>query len=301
MTNAKSRLVLSLAALLAAPAARAQAISLVHLASIYEDDRGRPLSVPEGVACDDQGRVVVSDTGNGRLLFLTFKNRRVVGGAEVRVPQLPSPAALQIDPKGNVLVLDRKVRKIGRVDPAGQFQGYLELKGVPSPSAVVPGGFKVDGGGSIYLLDLASVKVLVLDAQGSVTRQLDLPRGGSLFTDLAVDPASNVYALDAVGSSIWIADKAATAFKPLVKGMKDVVHFPTYLALSRGRLFVTDQNGHGLAVFGIDGSYQGRLLGMGWTDGLVYYPSQLCVSETEELFLADRYNSRVQIFSMTVK
>jgi streptogramin lyase len=299
--NAKTRLALSLAALLAAPAVRAQAISLVHVTSIYEDDKDRPLNKPEGVACDDQGRVVISDTGNGRLMNLSFKNRQVAGRSEVRLTQLPAPAALQLDPKGDVLVLDRKARKIGRVDPAGQFQGYVEVKGVASPSSVVPGAFKVDGAGSIYVLDLAGVKVLVLDADGNVTRQVELPRGGAVFTDLAVDPAGSVYTLDAVGSTIWVADRTATTFKRLVQGMKDVVQFPTYVAVNRGRLFVTDQNGHGLAVFGIDGSYQGRLLGLGWTDGLVYYPAQLCISGTEELFLADRYNSRVQVFSMTVK
>jgi DNA-binding beta-propeller fold protein YncE len=293
--------VLSLVALLAAEAARAQAVSLVHVASIYEDDKDRPLKHPEGVVCDGKGRVVVADGGNGRLVALTFANRRVSGGAEIRLAQLPVPAALQLDPKGNVLVLDRKVRKIGRVDPAGQFQGYVEVKGVSSPSAVVPGAFKVDAAGSLYLLDIASVKVLVLDPEGTAVRQLDLPRGGAVFTDLAVDPASTIYALDAVRSSIWVADKSAAAFKPLVQDMKEVMHFPTHVAVNRGRLFVTDQNGHGLAVFGIDGSYQGRLLGMGWTDGLVYYPSQVCLSGAEELFLADRYNSRVQVFSMTVK
>jgi streptogramin lyase len=291
---------LALAALLAAGSARAQAVSLIHLASIYEDDKGRPLKEPEGVACDDRGRVVVADTGNGRLLTLSFTNRRVSGGAEVRLAQLPAPAAVQLDAKGNLLVLDRKVRKIARVDAGGQFQGYLEVKGVASPSAVVPGAFKVDGAGSLVILDLAGEKVLVLDPGGTVVRQLDLPRGGT-FADLAVDPAGTLYALDAVGSSIWVADKSATAFKPLVQGMKEIIHFPTHLAPSRGRLFVTDQNGHGIAIFGIDGSYQGRLLGMGWTDGLVYYPSQLCISEAEELFLVDRYNSRVQVFSMTVK
>ncbi|HEU4382187.1 MAG TPA: NHL repeat-containing protein [Anaeromyxobacteraceae bacterium] len=301
MTNAKTRLALSLAALLAAPAARAQAISLVHVASIYEDEKDRPLNKPEGVVCDDQGRVVIADTGNGRLVTLSFANKRVTGGAEVRLAQLPSPAELQLDPKGNVLVLDRKARKIGRVDAAGQFQGFLEVKGVPSPSSVLPAAFKVDKSGAVYLLDLTSVKVLVLDPEGSVTRQLDLPRDGALFTDLAVDPAGSVYALDPVGSTIWVADKAASAFKLLVRGVKEVVSFPTWLTVSRGRLLVTDQNGHGLAVFGIDGSYQGRLLGLGWTDGLVYYPAQLCISEAEDLFLADRYNSRLQIFSMTVK
>jgi DNA-binding beta-propeller fold protein YncE len=298
--NATIGLVLALAALLAAGSARAQAVSLIHLASIYEDDKDHPLKQPEGVACDDQGRVVVADTGNGRLVTLTFKNKRVSGGSEARLTQLPSPGPLQIDSKGTLLVLDLKVRQIGRVDAAGQFQGYLEVKGV-APPAVVPGAFTVDGAGSVYLLDIAGVRVLVLDPGGAVVRQLNLPRGGAVFTGLAVDPAGTLYALDAVGSSIWAAGKSDTAFKPLVQGTKEIMRFPTHLLPSRGRLFVTDQNGHGIAVFGIDGSYQGRLLGMGWTDGLVYYPSQLCLSAKEELFLADRYNNRVQVFSMTVK
>lgn len=301
MKNAPIAPAVALAALLAAGAARAQAVSLVHLASIYEDEKGRPLKAPEGVACDDQGRVVVADTGNGRLVTLTFKDRNVAGGAEARLAQLPSPGELQLDSKGAMLVLDLKVRKIARVDAAGQFQGYLEPKGVASPSAVVPGAFAVGGAGSVYLLDVAAVKVLVLDSGGTVVRQLDLPRGGPVFVDLTVDPAGTIYALDAVGSSIWTAAASAAAFKPLVQGMKEVMQFPAHVVASRGRLYVSDQNGHGIAVFGIDGSYQGRLLGMGWTDGLVYYPSQACISGKEELFLADRYNNRVQVFSMNVK
>jgi DNA-binding beta-propeller fold protein YncE len=298
VTNAKIRLALSVASLVAGGAARAQAVSLVHVASIYEDDKDRPLKEPEGVACDSQGKVVVADTGNGRLLTLTVANRQASRAAELRLAQLPVPGEVQLDAKGTLLVLDRKVRKIGRVDAQGKFLGYTEPKGV---TGVVPGAFKVDAAGLLYLLDLASVKVLVLDPEGAVVRQVPLPREGALFTDLAVDPAGSVYAVDAVGSSIWVADKSATAFKQLVRGMKETMNFPTRVAVSRGRLFVTDQNGHGIAVFGIDGSYQGRMLGLGWTDGLVYYPLQLCISEAENLFLADSYNSRVQVFSMTVK
>ena len=40
---------------------------------------------------------------------------------------------------------------------------------------------------------------------------------------------------------------------------------------------------------------------MGWGEGLVYYPAQLCVTDKDELFVADRYNNRVQAFTMTAK
>jgi hypothetical protein len=296
--DAKLPLLLALASLALPRPAGAQAVSLVHLTSIYEDEAGRPLQGPEGVACSADGRVVVADTGNARLVRLEYKARALSGGTEVKLAQIASPAAIQMDAKGNVLVLDRKARKIARIDAAGALQGFVEVKGASAP--VMPGGFKRDEAGQIYLIDLAGVQVLVLDAGGTVSRQLALPREG-MFTDLAVDPAGTLYAVDAAHSVIWSAERSATAFKALTKSMKELVHFPIAIAVSRGRLYVTDQFGHGLAVFGIDGSYQGRLLALGWGEGLVYYPAQVCIDDKDQLFLADRFNNRVQIFGMTAK
>jgi hypothetical protein len=36
---------------------------------------------------------------------------------------------------------------------------------------------------------------------------------------------------------------------------------------------------------------------MGWNDGFVYYPGQLCLNASGDVFLADRNNNRVQIFA----
>jgi hypothetical protein len=49
-----------------------------------------------------------------------------------------------------------------------------------------------------------------------------------------------------------------------------------------------------------DGSFLGRQLSMGWNEGLLYYPTQMCINEKGEAFIADRGNSRIQIF-MVVK
>lgn len=300
MPTTLARLLLSAVLLAAAASAQAQAVSLIHAGSIYEDDKDRPLRAPEGVACGDDGQLVVADTGNGRLVRLTFKNRMVTGGAEVKLPQLPSPTEVQLDGKGGVLVLDRKLRKVARVDAGGAFQGYVEPRG-EGLGPVAAGAFELDGSGTLWVLDLASVQLLAVDSGGQVVRKLALPRSGAVFTDLAVDAAGTVYALDAVRSAIWSAEKGASALKPLVQGMKELMTFPTYLATGRGRLFVSDQNGHGIAVFGIDGAYQGRLLSLGWGEGLVYYPAQVCVNDKDELFVADRYNNRIQAFGMSAK
>jgi len=37
---------------------------------------------------------------------------------------------------------------------------------------------------------------------------------------------------------------------------------------------------------------------MGWTEGLLYYPSQMCLNDNGQAFIADRGNSRIQVFSI---
>jgi len=59
-----------------------------------------------------------------------------------------------------------------------------------------------------------------------------------------------------------------------------------------------DENGGGVVIVGQDGAFLGRQLAMGWTEGLLYYPSQMCLTEKGAVFIADRGNSRVQFFSI---
>jgi len=61
---------------------------------------------------------------------------------------------------------------------------------------------------------------------------------------------------------------------------------------------LSDQYGSGLAIVGRDGTFQGRKFGMGWEDGQLYYPSQLCISNSDTLVIADRDNNRVQVFNI---
>jgi DNA-binding beta-propeller fold protein YncE len=289
----------ALASLAVAGAARAEPVVLSFEQSIYTDGaaKERALSVPEGVACSEGGDlVVVADTGNHRLVTFAMKDGRMSGGAEVKLAQLTSPVRVQVDAKRNVLALDGKTHRIVRVDPKGALAGTVELKGAAAPAVLVV-GFKVDASDNLYVLDAAGRRVLFADPAGTVTRQVELPKEGT-FTDVAVDPAGTLYAIDAIGATLWSVERGGAAFRPLAKGMKDRMNFPVSLAVSRGRLFLADQHGNGIVVLGIDGSFQGRQLSIGWNEGLVYYPTQLCVTEAGAVVVADRSNNRVQLFAL---
>lgn len=279
----------------AAPA-RADAFPFTLAATVYLDDHGQPLSQPEGVACTSDGRVVVADTGNRRLLEFAWRDGALSGGAAAKLAELPYPTRLRIDSKGNVLVLDGKLRRVARLRPDRAFAGWVDARVSDAADRATVGAFDVGPSDEVVLLDLATYSVLVVDASGGVTRRLVLPRGGTSFTDVAVDASSNIYAVDPVTGSIWAASRTAQGFTALAKGLKEYASFPSRLTTWRGRLFAVDQNGNGVVLLGVDGTYQGRQLGMGWSDGLVYYPSQLCAGEGI-VAVADRGNNRVQIFS----
>jgi DNA-binding beta-propeller fold protein YncE len=286
------------AGLLAAmvPAARAESLTLVYAASVYEDAKEGKLKAPEGVACTDAGNVVVADSGNGRLLLYTYKDGAFRQPVEVKIQQLGRPVRVQIDSKGDVLSLDQRTRRITRVGTGADFRGYLEPSGMPEGHGFQPIAFKLDKADNVYLLDVASARVVVVNSVGAFQREVPLPKGQ--FVDVAVDAQGTVYALDAVNAQVWSADKKDKAFTALSKPLKDVASFPSYLALTdRGYLVLVDSHGNGLVVLGPDGSYLGRQLSIGWSEGLLYYPGQLCIDGKGEYFIADRNNNRVQAFT----
>jgi sugar lactone lactonase YvrE len=290
---------LALAALAAGGPAVARAASAPgfrHEKSIYVDAAEVPLRNPEGVACDERGAVVIADTGNARLLTYTWKDGALEGGTQVKVSQLGHPVRVQIDSKGFVLALDRKERRIVRLDASGKFAGYLEPRGASSPVSV--SAFKLDGADAAYLLDLAAHRVVVVAADGRVEREIPLPVASGI-TDLAVDASKRIYLVDAVKAVVYAAEKGASSFQPLSESLKASMSFPTNLASdNHGKLYVADQNGNAIVRLGVDGKLQSRELATGWSDGALYYPAQLCLTGDGDLVVADRNNNRVQIFAV---
>jgi DNA-binding beta-propeller fold protein YncE len=180
---------------------------------------------------------------------------------------------------------------------AGTTDGGPDETRRSTEPANLPAAFKLDASDNLYVLDQVARRVVVAGPDGIVSREVPLPRGGEEFTDVAVDGAGRILALDSVGARLWAATKEAAAFKAIGESLKDRVSFPVYVAESQGKLYLSDQHGHGLVVLGADGRFVGRELEMGWTSGKVYYPAQLCVSGEGQVFVADRGNNRVQVFS----
>lgn len=272
---------------------------LRFVTAIYVDEKGTSIRQPEGVACDDKSTLIVGDTANNRLLRYTVDERTVKPAGEIQAAQLTNPIRLQLNSKGEIFALDGKQRRIARFGAGGDFKGYVTPEGAPAPTTVVPRSFKLDRDDNLYLLDVFSSRVLVLGPDGKYQRHLGLPKDLGFASDLTVDFKGAIFLLDSVGATVSVAAKDAKAFSPITKNLREHLSFPTSITTDgRGLLYVVDENGGGVVIIGQDGSFLGRQLAMGWKEGLLYYPSQMCVNERGEAFIADRGNSRVQVFSV---
>ncbi len=274
---------LALLCLLVASAVRADAVA-------YGDATGDALKSPEGVACTAEGRVVLADSGNGRLLTYTFTDGSLVAGNAIKFPELGVPVRLQIDSRGNLLSLDAKTRRIVRVGEEGKFGGFVVPTGVPPAAGFFPVSFKLDKADNLYLLDVASARVVVLDRDGAFVRQLAEPKGAT-FSDIAIDAKGTVLAVDGPHGVVYAGDA-------LLSRVKEYASFPSYLTVTeQGLIVLVDNHGNGLVVLGADGAFLGRRLSIGWTEGLIYYPEQICIDAKGNTFVADRGNNRIQAFT----
>jgi DNA-binding beta-propeller fold protein YncE len=279
----------------------AETAKLRYVQSVYQDDKGIGMDHPEGVACSEKYGVVVADTGNDRLVRYAFLDNTLKAGTEIRVPQLSQPVHIQVSSKGDMLALDGKQRRIVRLGADGAFKGYVTVEGAPGGPAVALRSFKIDRDDNIYVLDIFSARVLLLNPDGKYLKEMAFPKDYGFFSDLAVDPKGTILLIDSARALVFSAVKNANAFSPLGGSLKEYLLFPVSLTTdSRGTIYITDTNGGDIGIMAHDGSFLGKQLGMGWSEGFLYYPSQMCIRENGEVFIADRGNSRVQEFT-TVK
>lgn len=161
-------------------------------------------------------------------------------------------------------------------------------------------------GHSIYKIEQSSTGRSVLT--GDVINQLRFGTSGDgdgelNFPNTAVsDESGRIYVSDGNNGRISVWDQHGNFEYHIGAGSdQDLIYLPRGLFIdSHQRLHVVDAVGHNILVFDISGERAKFLFSfgdIGLGDGQFNYPNDITIDQTGRIYIADRENNRVQIWS----
>lgn len=223
------------------------------------------------------GRLLVSDTGNGRLVLLDEEGRReeIWGEAE-----LEAPGGLFLLRDGSLAVADSVAGRLRRYDDAGHYLG--DLRGAAGPVELdAPADLVVDEEGRWYVSEPERHRIVVLDAGGRASAEIgraDEP--GDAFdrlrapAGLALDGEGRLLVADRGNHRVQVLDRDGGHLSTIggrAGGGSGGFLEPRGVAVgSDGRVFVADTFGHRVQVFAAaEGAWRAETRsGMGNRDAL---------------------------------
>jgi uncharacterized protein (TIGR03437 family) len=301
-----------------------------------------------GVALDSAGNLYVAEEGGNRVRRVTPAGViSTVAGTEVRgyngdnrpasSAQLDRPRGVALDAAGNLYIADRGNRRVRKVTPAGIIttvagtgEGGYNGDNQPATQARLDGRLAIalDGGGNLYILDMANARVRRVNAQGLISTVAgtgvhgyngdNLPATQAQLSfqyeqgGLAVDSAGNLYIGDdhrirkvattgiittvvVGGGDLLLPGRSGTAGPALFSAIGGVavdtagkVYFSQAFLPMVGSWTSDDQVRH---VAGAS-----RFAGDGGpaTAVRLFYPTDVALDTDGNLFIADSYNFAVR-------
>ncbi|MCL5292352.1 MAG: 6-bladed beta-propeller [Actinobacteria bacterium] len=263
------------------------------------------LSKPLSVAVSGKN-VYVADSANGKLAIFTRKGS-LVNSVKLLKDAIPYPLGIALDERGRIYIsIEVKgfyyimvVDGYGRF--LGKFPGDSSLKAGDQPVLNHPMGlFYQDN--KLYVTDTGDHDVKVLStADGKLLKRFGragYTNGEFMFPHGIAADEKNIYVVDSNNSRVQVFDKNGK-FKYLFKpDKKQPLVIPRGIAIdSLGRVHVVDLAQSKVFVFTKEGKY---LLSYGAGRGgeALAYPNGIAIdSEAGLIYIADRQNDRIAVFS----
>jgi hypothetical protein len=267
------------------------------------------IGYPPGVTADlHTGEVFVCDARLNRVLVFDSEGLFLyeMPGGEV----FTGPQDVAIDPEGRLVVAaSYQLRPaVIELDFDGLFLREIRLSGLPegvvsplvSSLAISPRGDR------LYLLDAANLRVWITDRDGAVRGSIDAGEGLSerqardiilghvdVYGEtvlLPVASSAQVRLFDLDGKPVKTVGMRGTAGCTLA--------FPTAAALAGDdEVLIIDQQRMVLLRWSVSSNRcLGDYLGLGDAPGFVYFPMDIALDRSGQLFVAQGFEGRVQMY-----
>jgi DNA-binding beta-propeller fold protein YncE len=268
------------------------------------------VSQPLGVAVTPDGqRIYVTQSDGDRTVLAFDHDGKLVATLQPPKSTGPShvPVYVAVNPtSGEVYVSDRVTAAVYVYDADGTYK--RDFKPAVKLAQWAPMGLAFDAAGQLYVTDVGTAvhRILVFDASGALVRTLKP-------TDMAMSFPNGI-AIDGNGTAL-VADSnngRALAFSPtgdvvasVNRGIGDGdLGLPRGVATDdTGRIYVVDTTNQSVHVYrlGDPGSNKVTFVGSfgdeGVADGLFEYPNGIAADTRSNVYVTDRENGRVQVWS----
>ncbi|MFV1857973.1 MAG: hypothetical protein ACC647_01310 [Anaerolineales bacterium] len=283
-----------LTAILPPAPAIAGALRPHYLFSIYG------VQTPVGVAVTPGGdRIYVAENGGDRLIkaFDRDGNFQFSFTSPGTTSLERAPVYLALAPDGRVFVSDRRQHAIHIFDAGGNYIEDFPPPGGNANWSPLGIGFRGDDflvtevtKHQAYVFDGTGALKMMLGGEGKDPGQFWFPNG------IAEDDQGSIYIADGNNGRLQVFDD---------EGQLQTVQ--TAMGLPRGvwidsdsRLYVVDAVGQTIHTYGLYSDELRYLFNfgeVGFGDGQFNFPNDIAVDETGRIYIADRENHRVQVWS----
>ena len=258
---------------------------------------------PFALALHPDGGLLVTDPGRARVHFFDWSRRRYRALGPEREGGLPSPVGVCVLRDGRILVSDSRLGLVLAYDRLGAPLGDWVAAGVLGR----PAGMAADPQtGEVFVADVTAHQIAVFDESGRLLRRLGKCGDGlgefNYPTHLALTPGGNLIVTDSMNFRVQEIRPDGTG----VQAIGTVGSAPGSFSKPKG--VAVDAAGNIIAVEGLYDAVQffspsGALLlsigGSGAGPGQFWLPAGACMDRAKGLlFIADSYNSRVQVFHL---
>lgn len=270
-----------------------------NLATLISGPRDSRLVRPYALALHPSG-LLVTDPGRQGVHFYDWLHGQYFLLGETLEGGLPSPVGVGVLQDGRILVSDSRLAKVMVFSADGESLGRFGPEGCferPAGIAVHPVT------GEVFVTDVTTHRIAVLDSQGQLQHWFGGRGAGegkfNFPTHLAFAPDGTLAVTDSMNFQVQLLKPDGTFIRAIGEMGQAPGQFakPKGVAFdAQGHLFVIEGLYDTLQVFSSEGDLLLNLGTPGSEPGQFWLPAGLCVDwDTGLLFVADSYNSRVQI------
>ncbi|MFH1147945.1 MAG: NHL repeat-containing protein [Pseudomonadota bacterium] len=268
-----------------------------HLCTISSlEGKGRLSNVQDVFWSKKRSRLLVTDTGGGRLLLFDQGEKSLRLVSEFKPEEMSTPVSAVETSDGKIIAVERNAPGVLIYDSSGAILRVLK-DGFPDASSFVPTRLDLDEKDTLYVLDRGNRRICVFDANLNYRFQIAAPDSGG-FSAFAAGKDNIVVALGSKNGTIYLFKDGKLARQFSGRGeSRGETQFPVDVALDpQGSVYVVDSHGHRIAIFDRNGSFQGYIGEKGWKSGQFFFPVRIEISPDYRLFAVDADNGRLQVF-----